>query len=136
MPKEQKRRPPVFVSAEETVDDILGVNEAPEIAPSPGIETVEPPLATVEDKAVANVFAPHQETSSGVCINGWRVLTEAQHDGSPYLVSSDLNDTGTRAFWRKTRVLSHFKWKIHGKWTESLTNRDVLPEPRYYKELE
>lgn len=111
MTKEQKKRPAVFISAEDTtsenIDDILSA------APSP------------EEKKET------QEKSFGE----WTLITEAQHTGQQFLVASEVNEEGTRAFWRKTRVLKHCRWETHGKWTDALTHRDVLPQPIYFKEI-
>ena len=133
MTKEQKRRPPVFTPAEENNDDIFaesGIVETPE--PEPVSERV-----FSEPEPAPEVVLPEPELvpAEEVLPNGWKVISLEQQTGKRYLVTADLETNGVRAFWRKTRVLSHFKWKMHGKWTNALTHGDVLPEPRYYKEL-
>lgn len=65
--------------------------------------------------------------------NEWKEISKVQQSGKTYLVTSDVTFEGVRAFWRKTRALSHNKWVLHGKWTEPLTNAEVLPQPLFYK---
>lgn len=113
MNKEHKRRTPVFTSAEEpvveTVEDFEGIVDAP-VAPLPS------------------------QKAENTLPNGWNVISEDQHTGKTFLVTHDLESEGVRAFWRKTRVLSHYKWVMHGKWSDSLTRADVIPDPAYYKD--
>ena len=109
---------------------------------------VKPPELPEQDIAISNdpvtvdlSIAPieidqvPEKTSENVLENGWRVISVEQHDGKHYLVAAELSDLGVRAFWRKTRVLSHFKWVLHGKWTEALTRAEILPTPRFFKEV-
>ncbi len=123
MTKEQKRRPPVFTPAEdpvaENIDDILMGNTLVEERAEP-IQTEEVTKASEEE---------------GVLPNGWKRLSVEQQTGKQYFVTANTEEEGERAFWRKTRVLSHFKWKIYGKWTNALTHQDILPSPIYYKDV-
>ena len=65
----------------------------------------------------------------------WKLLSHAQQNGKTYLVTHDPSEGFVEAFWRKTRVLSHYKWVLNGKWTLVGTRADVLPQPTYYREL-
>lgn len=67
---------------------------------------------------------------------GWQVITLEQQNGKNYLVASTLDEEGEIAFWRKTRVLSHSKWILNGKWSYAMTRADVLPQPIYFKEID
>lgn len=67
--------------------------------------------------------------------NGWRIIGLEQQTGQSFLVTHDLEAEGVRAFWRKTRSLSHNKWVLHGKWTHTMAHTDILPEPRYFREI-
>lgn len=68
-------------------------------------------------------------------LQGWKLIGEGQQNGTAYLVTHNFYEAGEIAFWRRTRVLSHFKWKLHGKWSNSLTRADIIPEPLYYKDI-
>jgi hypothetical protein len=118
MSKEHKKRPPVFVTAEEIDSSRPVENQA--------VEQVE-----------AAIVYPKIEISGSQdkSLNGWSVISEDQHTGKVFLVSNDINSEGERASWRRTRVLSHSKWVMHGKWSNALTRADVLPQPIYYKEI-
>ena len=139
MSQEQKRRkvifqekdsaPPVeveppFQSAQDESDEISAV-DFDELNEEASVETPE----------AEPIVGREEEPLGGVLVNGWREITTGQQTGKTFLVGSDLDGEGVRAFWRKTRVLDHFKWKLHGKWSDALTRTEVLPEPRYYKEV-
>ena len=135
MPKEFKKRPPVFISAEtpenQGLEDILGPQTINETSSS--FQT-EPESANMGvESSLDGVLAPKEAEPDPLM--GWQELTEAQQTGKTFLISRDLYEEGVSAFWRRTRVLEHFKWKQCGKWTNSLTHQAVLPEPKYYKDL-
>lgn len=114
---------PPFQSGEENLDDILGAQSEPE------------PEASVEEPAPVLPAEPETQLSEDALPNGWRVISAEQQDGKHFVVTHDLNAQGMHAYWRKTRVMSHFRWVTRGKWSDSLTRQDILPEPRYYKEV-
>lgn len=64
----------------------------------------------------------------------WLEISQEQKTGKYYLVAHGLKDEGVKAFWRKTRRLSHFRWVLNGVWTDTL-NQDLIPQPLYYKEI-
>jgi hypothetical protein len=145
--EQKKRRPPVFQEsesaspieidppfqpAEEDFSDVIGAE--PEQAPEPEPKDVE--SGSVEEPSPLPAAEPEAASAPDELPAGWRLISEAQHDGRSYFVTSDLASEGEVAFWRKTRSLSHFRWVMHGKWSNSLTRRDVLPEPRFFRELD
>lgn len=67
--------------------------------------------------------------------HGWQILTPEQQTGKAYLVSHVFDGAGVLAFWRRTRRLSHNRWVLHGRWSDSLTRVDIIPQPLYYKEI-
>ena len=75
------------------------------------------------------------EKSSEVLPNGWKVISEEQQNGMAYLVTHVLDGEGVLAFWRRTRMLSHNRWVLHGRWSDSLTRADIIPQPLYYKDV-
>ena len=138
MSKEHKRKPPVFTSAEEPAPvaatpkpqpkddlDVMLAAEAEDVDESGYVEAVaeqhtsEPEAPSVEDAL------PH----------GWQLITPAQHDGKTYRVTHDLAVEGVEAFWRKTRVLSHYRWVLNGKWTLQNSRQEVMPQPVYFAEV-
>ena len=131
MSKEHKRRPPVFTPAEEPVIDATGDLDALLESQNTGFDA-ETDMAGVSQAHTAGAAAPSDEN---VLKNGWKVISATQHTGKAFLVASDLDSEGRMAFWRKTRVLSHNKWILNGKWSDSLTRGEVLPQPIYYKEV-
>jgi hypothetical protein len=146
MANNERKKRPVFQSSEETpkvridppfnpaddviLEEITGENyvagaELDEIDQEIGVEEPEsPPIAESEASTPQNWLS-----------NGWRELTDEQNTGKTFYVTHDLSIEGIRGFWRKTRVLSHFRWVSSGKWTNSLTNCDIIPVPKYYKEI-
>ena len=129
MSKEHKRKPPVFTPAEEPIPApqeeshalvTAGENHEPTSGLSDFTTTPDPEGAQRNDEIVLK--------------NGWKVISDTQHTGRNYLVTHDLDTHGVVAFWRRTRVLSHFKWQMHGKWSNSLTRADITPQPLYFKE--
>lgn len=89
----------------------------------------------VEEVDISEEHVQKTEENYHVLLNGWRVLSQEQQTGATFLVTHDLEAEGTPAFWRKTRALSHYKWVLNGKWSNTLTRLDILPEPRYFKEM-
>jgi hypothetical protein len=112
---EQKKRKPVFQEQ----------GSAPPVK-------VEPPFKASEE--LEDIIGA-EEPDMNDLPNGWKVLSRDQQSGKTYLVSSELDAEGVRAFWRPTRVLSHYKWVLQGRWSELLTRADIMPQPRYYKEI-
>ena len=105
-----------------------------------GVElSVPAPEKILEPVEADDIISEHVEKLEEIVHetlpHGWKVLTEAQQDGAHYLVTGDFESEGIRAFWRKTRVLSHSRWILYGKWSESLSRADVMPIPRYFKDL-
>lgn len=78
---------------------------------------------------------PGQDPTADTLKNGWRTIGLEQQTGATFLVTHNLEAEGIPAFWRKTRALSHHRWVLNGKWSDSLTRDDILPEPRYWREL-
>lgn len=110
--------------------------------------TIDPPMKSAEefddlvggDEVETNasyeeVLPPVSEKKIEVLPHGWKVIASEQQTGTAYLVSHLLGDTGTVAFWRKTRRLNHNRWVLHGIWSDPLTRVDIIPQPLYYKEL-
>ena len=131
MSKDHKRRPPVFTPAEEPV--ITPLTEVMRDFPSD--QELEPTQeAGVEDVEEPHTPEPEAVGAENVLRNGWRVIGLEQQTGKTYIVGNTLEEEGKLAFWRKTRVLSHYKWVLNGKWTDPLTRAEILPQPVYYKE--
>lgn len=130
MSKEHKKRTPVFVSAKEPVGQTLPDSIEDIIGTAP----LQEPVFQVEATTIP-APEPVSKHTQETLPNGWHVLSHDQQDGKTYLVTSDFSSEGVRAFWRKTRVLSHNRWIMNGKWSDSLTRADILPIPLYYKEV-
>lgn len=136
MTAEQKRKKPVFHEAppdlkQDFVPHQVGENEILTAQEEePHVEKQE-----VQQEEKTPVSEPAQGEPQSTLRNGWQLITPEQHTGEAFFVANDLEEEGVRAFWRKTRVLSHNKWTTHGKWSLALNRLDVLPEPRYYKEI-
>ena len=134
MSKENKRRPLVFTPSEveqpktESTEDLDVL-----LAETPPVVDETPSVEVTPEKSAPEPEAPSVEV---VLPFGWRVLGLAQQDGRTYPVAVELEAEGVRAYWRKTRAMSHNKWVLHGKWTDRLTNVDLLPQPRYYKDVQ
>ncbi len=102
----------------EDLDVLLG--ETDDVVEAPSVEEPAPELPP--------------ESTPDILKNGWRVISREQQTGKTYIVSNTLEESGGEmAFWRKTRALSHFKWVLHGRWSYSLTNKDLIPQPIYWK---
>lgn len=129
MTKESKKRPLTFASAEEPIieqqediDALLeGKTEAVEqetrVEPAPADDTPESETPGVADALPA----------------GWNLITKEQQDGRSYVVTHDPSVEGVEAFWRRTRVLSHYRWVYRGRWSHHLSRTDVLPQPVYFR---
>ena len=138
MSKENKRRPLVFTPPEEPA----APPKDPVVQPEEDIDVLLSETSTDADETPSvgpDTFehSPEPEATSApdVLPFGWRVLGLAQQTGAVFLVSAELNSEGVRAYWRKTRALSHNKWVLKGRWSDRLTNVDLIPQPRYYKEI-
>lgn len=114
----QHKQRPVFQSAEET--EKVGI---------------DPPLK-MPDEDLGDLIG--DETPKPVIeqkeLNGWKVIGPEQQAGKHYLVTHDIKEDGIQAYWRKTRILDHFRWTLKGRWSQSLTNNDLVPQPIYFKE--
>ena len=119
MPKERQKRPLTFQSAEE-----------PEIQPVDDLDELLSEAPPAQEPVPEEEEAAFQDPN-----NGWKEITREQQNGKTYLVSNDLEAEGVRAFWRKTRVLNHFRWILAGKWSDFMSRADILPQPRFYKEI-
>lgn len=115
---QHQKRPPVFKPAEEDGQIPLDPPSAEEVNGGPE----EPIIITAE-----KVTEPVPVT------DGWSVIGEEQQTGKHYIVTHIAEQTGVIAFWRKTRRLSHFRWVLHGTWT-NMMNQELIPQPIYYKE--
>lgn len=111
------------------LDVASGKAEPPELMEHSAEETPDP---TTEEPVPEPMQAP--EADEDVLPQGWREITQTQQDGRMYRVAYQFEEDGVQAFWRKTRVLSHNRWTMHGKWTNSLTRVTLTPQPLYYKE--
>ena len=132
MTTEHRKRKPVF--QESGAEEPVVIDKPFVSAPEPvHVEEIDaaPDVAAV---ATPHTGAPATDDPADVFATGWQLITPAQHTGRTYLVTADPDKEGTRAFWRKTRVLNHFKWTLHGKWSDALTRADLVPEPIYYRE--
>lgn len=112
--EEIKIDPPLKPAEDEDLDDLVG-DETPEQAP-----VVEEPPPVIEQKELA----------------GWKLIGPEQHTGNHYIVTHDIHADGVMAYWRKTRVLSHFRWVLNGRWSKVNTKIDIIPPPVYFKEVE
>ena len=132
--QEHKRRPPVFQAA----------SEAEPVRPEPPLKT---PVEEFDDLVGGDAEAPLPSLSQKVGDDkeidieplppsgGWQLLGMEQQTGKQYLVTHDTLADGVRAHWKKTRMMSHFRWVLHGKWLDSMTNRYLIPQPLYFKEI-
>lgn len=131
-PKQQKPKP-IFHEAAEAPKPEFQPHHVGAADPSDEISAQEP--EHVEEVGTSEEPVHKTEENVRVLPHGWRVLTLEQQTGATFLVTHDLEAEGIPAFWRKTRALSHYKWVLNGKWSNTLTRLDILPEPRYYKEM-
>lgn len=103
------------MKAQDDFDDLVG-----------GEEESEQPIPEL---------APEEGSKEPIPENGWQLLSLEQQTGKFYIVTNDTTQEGVRAFWRKTRALSHFRWVLNGKWCDVLTNQYLIPQPIYFKEI-
>lgn len=118
-----------FIPHDFEADDIIG--EAP-VAPQSEVVVQE---TSVVEPAPELPSKRAEEAAAGALPHGWRVISPEQHTGGHFLVTHDLEEPGIHALWKKTRSFSHNKWTIYGKWVNMLTQLEILPEPRFYKEI-
>lgn len=142
----RKRKTPIFQESGSIPPSIIyppfqAVQE-PEIDSEENVEGIEEPEINLDDEIRGaephkddNIPELEVQTPDLALTKGWKLLSEAQQDGKTYLVTHNFYEPGVKAFWRKTRILSHFRWALHGKWSSKLTRSEVLPQPLYYKEL-
>lgn len=108
---QHQKRPPVYRPAEEDVAK----------------EEISLPLKAAEPQ-----IEPPKVAEPTVKKSVWNVITEAQHDGKYYIVTHDQSQDGVPAFWRKSRQLKHFRWSLHGVWTDAM-NKGLIPQPTHYR---
>lgn len=130
MTKENKKRPLTFTPAEEPIIeqhediDALLAGEADPIEQETRMEA-----ASAKDTP-----KPEAPSVADILPVGWNLITEAEQDGRTYVVTHDPAVEGVEAFWRRTRVLSHYRWVYRGRWSHLLSRADVMPQPIYFKE--
>lgn len=133
MVNQERKKKPVFQSSEAEMPVTI---DPPLRAADEDLDTLLQTTETAElDQKPEEIVVENTRKASEWLENGWRELTDVQKSGKSFHLASDLDSGAIRGFWRKTRVLSHFKWIISGKWTDSLTNRELIPAPKYYKEI-
>ena len=96
---------------------------------------IDPPLKASEPDILDAPQSEAPKDEPVITNHAWLEITPEQQTGKHYLVTHDRQEAGVQSFWRKTRRLSHFRWVLHGSWTDRM-NRDLLPQPIFYKEIQ
>lgn len=121
----QQKRRPVFQSSEE-VDPVI--TDPPLKLPEENINDL------IGDDAPEPVEIPPVLEQKE--LKGWKVIGPEQQNGKHYLLTNDINDQSPQqGFWKRTRKMNHFRWVSHGCWHNSLTHKDLIPQPIYFKEF-
>lgn len=124
-PLEPVKSPENVASEIETVEDVV---ENPIVAP---VEDLSEPEST---------FIPDKEEKSVIPVTisqpkiGWKPIETAAHNGISTIVSETGDDSGTVAFWRRTRAFIAKRWQDTGYWCNSATGLKIGFIPQYWKE--
>lgn len=103
-----------------------------------GTVHIDPPLKAAEEIIAVDPPGSKDDEPKIIVaepVNGWKEITPDQQTGKHYIVTHDPNKDGVQAYWRKTRVMLHFRWVLNGKWTDAMTNQYLIPQPLFYQEI-
>lgn len=116
--------------ADDATSSSLNIDREQEIENITEVNNILPPEK--EETVIPRVGAGLNESTLP---DNWRPIDSARKDGTIIEVAVDTGGDVFKATWRKTREMKHYRWHMHGVWSDPMTNQKIEIFPTVWREV-